>query len=112
MAIINCPECGKKMSSRAVICLSCGFSSGEVTREQLDVIQLRRLREKNIPGQYDQLRGNDRVYRRIWLVLVGIRGIPVPFITRSIYCDGRGRNGLSRCQDSAIWLSPKEKGLA
>jgi len=46
MAIINCPECGKKMSSRAVICLSCGFTNGEVTQEQLEVIQFRRLREK------------------------------------------------------------------
>ncbi len=46
MAIMACPECGKKMSSRAIICLNCGFASGEMTKEQLDVMRKRRLREE------------------------------------------------------------------
>ena len=46
MAIIPCPECRKKMSSRAAICPSCGYTTGEVTEEQLEVMRVRRLRDK------------------------------------------------------------------
>jgi polyferredoxin len=46
MAIVPCPECGNKMSSRAALCSRCGYTSGEVTEEQLEVMQLRRLRDK------------------------------------------------------------------
>jgi hypothetical protein len=46
MALIACPECGKKMSSKAVMCIHCGFTSGEVSKEQLDVMRIRAEREK------------------------------------------------------------------
>lgn len=44
MAIIACPDCGKKISSRAVICSWCGFELGEVTEQDLEVFQARKLR--------------------------------------------------------------------
>ena len=37
MAIISCPECSKKISSKAAMCPSCGFSTGEVSEQELDV---------------------------------------------------------------------------
>jgi hypothetical protein len=46
MAIIACPECGKKISSRAPLCTFCGFQLGEVTDEDAEMFRLRRLREE------------------------------------------------------------------
>ncbi len=46
MTIISCPECGKNISSRAVICNYCGARLGEVTEEDLRVYQARRLRDR------------------------------------------------------------------
>lgn len=46
MSIIPCPECGKKISSRAAICSYCGFQQGEVTEEDLEVFRARRLRDR------------------------------------------------------------------
>jgi membrane protein YdbS with pleckstrin-like domain len=46
MAIIACPECGKKISSHAPICSHCGFQKGEISEEQLAVFQARKLRDR------------------------------------------------------------------
>jgi hypothetical protein len=46
MAIIACPECGKKISSHAPICSHCGFQMGEVSAEQIAVFQVRKLRDR------------------------------------------------------------------
>jgi hypothetical protein len=46
MSIIACPECGKNISSRAVICSHCGVELGEVTEQDLAVFQARRLRDR------------------------------------------------------------------
>lgn len=46
MSIISCPECNKKISSRTAICNYCGFQLGEVTDEDLEVFQARRLRDR------------------------------------------------------------------
>ncbi|MDT8319075.1 MAG: zinc ribbon domain-containing protein [Xanthomonadales bacterium] len=46
MAIIACPECGKKISSRAAICSYCGYQLGEATEQDLEVFRARRLRER------------------------------------------------------------------
>jgi len=45
MAIIACPDCGKKISSRAAICSRCGFQLGEVTEQDLEIYRARRLRD-------------------------------------------------------------------
>jgi len=45
MAIIACPECGKKISSHAPICTHCGFQMGKVSEEQFAVFQTRKLRD-------------------------------------------------------------------
>jgi len=45
MAIIACPDCGKKISSRAAICSYCGFQLGEVTEQDLEVFRARKLRD-------------------------------------------------------------------
>jgi hypothetical protein len=45
MAIIACPDCGKKISSRAAICSWCGFQLGEVTEQDLEVYRARKLRD-------------------------------------------------------------------
>ncbi len=46
MSIIACPECGKKISSRAALCTYCGFQLGEVTEQDIEVFRSRRLREE------------------------------------------------------------------
>ena len=46
MPIIACPECGKKISSGAVICSHCGVELGEVTEQDLAVFRARRLRDR------------------------------------------------------------------
>jgi hypothetical protein len=46
VSIISCSECGKKISSRAVICSYCGAQLGEVTEEDLRLNQARRLRDR------------------------------------------------------------------
>lgn len=45
MAIIACPDCGKKISSRTAICSYCGFQFGEVTEQDLEVYRVRKLRD-------------------------------------------------------------------
>jgi hypothetical protein len=45
MAIIACPECGKKISSYAPICSHCGFQNEEASAEQLAVFRARKLRD-------------------------------------------------------------------
>jgi hypothetical protein len=45
MAIIACPECGKKISSRTAICSHCGFQFGEVTEQDLEIYRARKLRD-------------------------------------------------------------------
>lgn len=44
--IINCPNCGKAMSSKAPQCPHCGYERGEVSDEQLQEFARRRLRDK------------------------------------------------------------------
>lgn len=46
MAIIACPGCGKKVSSRAAICPYCGYQLGEATEQDLEIFRARRLRER------------------------------------------------------------------
>jgi hypothetical protein len=46
MSIIACPECGKKISSRAPICSFCGFQLGEASEEDLEIFRARRLRDR------------------------------------------------------------------
>ena len=46
MTVIACPECGKKISSRAVICSYCGFQLGEANEADLEVFRARKLRDR------------------------------------------------------------------
>lgn len=46
MSIISCPECGKKVSDKAPICPHCGFQSGDVTEEDLEIFRARKLRDR------------------------------------------------------------------
>ena len=46
MAIMDCPACGKSISSRARLCSYCGHELGEVTEEDRQVFQARRLRDR------------------------------------------------------------------
>ena len=46
MAIVACPECGKKISSQTPVCSNCGFEQGEVSEADLDVFRARRLRDR------------------------------------------------------------------
>jgi hypothetical protein len=45
MSIVPCPQCGKRVSSRAAICGYCGFELGEVGEEDLQRFRERRLRD-------------------------------------------------------------------
>ena len=46
MSIIPCPECGKKISSKAAICRNCGHHLGEVTDEDMAIFEARKLRDR------------------------------------------------------------------
>ncbi len=46
MAIVSCPECGKNISSKAAMCPHCGFTTDEVTEQELDVFRARRQRDR------------------------------------------------------------------
>ena len=46
MVVTACPECDARISSRAVICVSCGFQLGEVTEADLEVFRARKLRDR------------------------------------------------------------------
>jgi hypothetical protein len=46
MAIVACPECGKKISSQTPVCSNCGFEQGEVSEADLDVFRARKLRDQ------------------------------------------------------------------
>ena len=46
MSLIACPDCGKKISSRAVMCSRCGFQLGEATEQDLAVYHARKLRDQ------------------------------------------------------------------
>jgi hypothetical protein len=46
MAIIACPNCAKKISSRAALCSYCGFELGEATEEDFERFRGRRLRDQ------------------------------------------------------------------
>ena len=46
MSIIPCPQCGKKTSSRAALCPNCGFELGEVSAEDREIYESRRLRDR------------------------------------------------------------------
>jgi len=46
MAIIACPDCGKKISSHAVLCSYCGFELGEATEHDIEIFRSRKLRDQ------------------------------------------------------------------
>jgi len=46
MSIISCPQCAKKVSSRAALCPHCGFQLGEASEEDYAIYQARRLRDR------------------------------------------------------------------
>jgi hypothetical protein len=46
MSIVPCPECGKKISSKAPICTYCGAHLGEVTEADLQLYRARKLRDR------------------------------------------------------------------
>ena len=46
MAIVSCTECGKKISSLATICSHCGHQTGEVSDEDLAILESRKLRDR------------------------------------------------------------------
>jgi hypothetical protein len=45
MAIIQCPNCSKKISSVSSLCPHCGFQRGDVDEEQLQEFKRRKLRD-------------------------------------------------------------------
>jgi uncharacterized membrane protein len=46
MSIIPCPECGKEISNKAVICRNCGHHLGEATEEDIAIFEARKLRDR------------------------------------------------------------------
>lgn len=46
MSIINCPQCGKRTSSRAPICDHCGYVEGKASDEDLQRFRERRIRDR------------------------------------------------------------------
>lgn len=46
MAIVNCPKCDSKISSRTTLCPYCGFLRGEAAEEALQEFRRRKLRDR------------------------------------------------------------------
>jgi len=46
VAIVNCPKCDSKISSRTTLCPNCGFQRGEVAEELLKELRRRKLRDR------------------------------------------------------------------
>lgn len=46
MAIVNCPKCNSKISSRTRLCPYCGFQRGEDAEEALKEFKRRKLRDR------------------------------------------------------------------
>lgn len=46
MAIVNCPKCDSKISSRTKLCPYCKFQRGEVAEESLKEFRRRKLRDR------------------------------------------------------------------
>jgi len=46
VAIVNCPECDKNISSRTMLCPYCGFQRGEVAEAELKEVRRRKLRDR------------------------------------------------------------------
>jgi hypothetical protein len=46
MTVFACPECNKKISSRAAICSYCGYQLRDVTEADLAVFRARKLRDR------------------------------------------------------------------
>lgn len=46
MSVIACPECGKDIPGRAVICRHCGQELGEATEQDREIYRARRLRDR------------------------------------------------------------------
>jgi hypothetical protein len=46
MSVVPCPECKRRISSRAAICSHCGHEFGAVTQEDRDVYRARSLRDQ------------------------------------------------------------------
>ena len=46
VALISCPECKKKVSSRSALCSNCGFQFAEVSEEDLELFRARKLRDQ------------------------------------------------------------------
>jgi hypothetical protein len=46
MSIISCPQCARKVSSRAALCPNCGFQLGEASEEDYEIYRARRMRDR------------------------------------------------------------------
>ena len=46
MALAQCPNCDKRISSQVMLCPHCGFKRGEVDEEELKEFRRRRLRDR------------------------------------------------------------------
>ena len=46
MAIVDCPKCKSKISSRTALCPNCGFQRGEVAEDALKEFTRRKLRDR------------------------------------------------------------------
>lgn len=46
MSIIPCPQCSKKVSSRAALCPNCGYELGAASEEDYEIYRARRLRDR------------------------------------------------------------------
>lgn len=44
--IVKCPNCKQQISSQMTLCPHCGFERGEVTEDQLQEYQRRKLRDR------------------------------------------------------------------
>lgn len=46
MAIVRCPNCSRRISSQAPLCAHCGFARGELSPEEQQEFERRRLRDR------------------------------------------------------------------
>ncbi|MBY6205905.1 hypothetical protein [Halomonas denitrificans] len=105
MAIIRCPSCSSRMSSKAQACPNCHTPIGQLSQEERDRLAIRRWRAQ-------AYRARNFTYLAMTLVVVGMvwwwlappqgLGLPVPSVAGGLL--GLGLVGYLAAWGWLVWL--------
>ena len=69
MALINCPECGKPVSDRALSCPSCAYPTGQVDSAEAE------------GKEREKWRGLQRIFAVYWILGVALLLLSIPLMS-------------------------------